>query len=299
MASPLVLGGFAALTAALLGAGWQLATRHGVTTSFGPLDMALVRYGIPALVLLPLWRRLGWRPAGVRWRDLALLLAGGLPFALLVLAGAQLAPVAHMGVFMAGMTPVFAALLAVVLHREPLTGLRAAGLAVIVAGVALLGQRAFEGGTYWRGDLLFMAAALAWAAHTVGFRRCGLGPWQAAAVLNGWSAAGVLLLLPFFGGVRLLQAAPSELLLQVAWQGVRAGLAGQIAYLAAVSRLGSSRAALSGALVPVLSAAGGAWLLGEPLGRTEGVAVALVCAGVVLASGALGAGPARAVASSR
>lgn len=288
MTSNLVVGCAAALTAALLGAGWQIATRHGVTTSFGPLDIALVRYGIPAMVLLPLWRRLGWWPRGIGWRDGVLLMAGGLPFALCVLAGAQLAPVAHMGVFMAGMMPVFTALLALLLHREALTGARLAGLAVILLGVAMLGHRSFEAATgHWRGDLFFLLASLAWSAHTVGFRRCGLRPWQAASLVNGWSVVGVILLLPFTGGLKLLSAPAAELLLQVAWQGVLAGLVGQVVYFVAVARLGSSRAALSGALVPALSALGGAWLLGEALGRAEALAVGAVCIGVLMASGAV------------
>lgn len=287
MNSNLVLGCAAAFTAALLGAGWQLATRHGVTTTLGPFDVAVLRYAIPALVLLPLWRRVGWKPAGLSWGQLALLVTGGLPFGLFVLSGAQFAPVAHMGVFMAGMVPVFTALLVTVVQREPLTAQRAIGLAVIVGGVALLGQSAFAGGTHWKGDVLFMGAAFTWAIYTVAFRRSGLGPWEAAAVVNGWSMLGLLLWLPWVGVPRLFSAPAGDLLLQAAWQGVLAGLLGQVAFLAAVTRLGSSRAALSGALVPVLSAMGGVLFLGEAVGWRAGLAIALVCAGVVLASGAI------------
>lgn len=292
MSPHLLIGCAAALAASVLGAGWQLATRHGVTTSLGPLDIALLRYGIPALVLLPLWQRVRWRPARLSWPQFAMLFTGGLPFGLLVLAGAQHAPVAHMGVFMAGMTPVFTALVAKLLVRESLGGLRVLGLATIVAGVAMLGQSSFEGG-HWRGDVLFLCASLAWAVYTVAARRSGLGPWETAAVVNGWSAAALLVLLPWAGPVRLLAAPAADLLLQVAWQGVLAGLVAQVAFLTAVTRLGSSRAALSGALVPVLSALGGAVLLGEAVAWRTAIAVAVVCAGVVLASGAL---PVRAAA---
>ncbi len=266
-----------------------------MTSTLGPLDVAALRYGIPALVLLPVWWRLGFKPAAVPWPTFLLLVLGGLPFGLFVLSGAQHAPVAHMGVFMAGMVPVFTALLAAVVHREAFTLQRATGLAVIVAGVALLGQSAFAGGLAWRGDVLFLGAAAVWAAHTVGFRRSGLGPWEAAAVVNGWSAIGVLLLLPWAGTPRLVSAPVGDVLLQVAWQGVLAGLVGQVAFLAAVTRLGSSRAALSGAVTPVLSALGGVLFLGEAVGWRAGTAIALVCAGVVLASGAIALrGPGRA-----
>jgi drug/metabolite transporter (DMT)-like permease len=119
--SSLPLAGVAcALAAALLGAGWQLATRHGVTTTLGPWDLACLRYGVPALVLLPLWLRTGLKPRGMGGLALALLVAGGgLPFGLLVVGGAQYAPAAHLGVFMAGTMPLFTALLAWIVDREP------------------------------------------------------------------------------------------------------------------------------------------------------------------------------------
>ena len=46
-------------------------------------------------------------------------------------------------------------------------------------------------------------------------------------------------------------------------QGLLAGLGGAFTFTLAIKHLGAARAALSGALVPVLSALGGALLLGE------------------------------------
>jgi drug/metabolite transporter (DMT)-like permease len=286
MSSNLFVGTLAALLAAALGAGWQLASRHGVTTTLGPLEIALLRYGVPAVVLLPVWRRAGWRPRAMTWPHLAVFVAGGLPFGLLVLAGAQFAPAAHIGVFMAGTMPVFTAIAAWLVQREPISWPRAVGFAVILAGVGSLGLSGWQPAGAWRGDLLFLLAAMAWAAHTVAFRRSGLTPWQGSAVVNGWSALAVLLLVPWWGVARLLTAPLHDVLVQLAWQGVLAGLLGLGAYMVAVARLGSARAALSSALVPALTATGAAWLLGEPLGAGTAAAAALVGVGVVLASGA-------------
>lgn len=301
MTSHLAIGIACALLAAVLGTGWQLATRYGVTSTLGPWEIAVLRYGVPALVLLPVWIRVGLKPASMRWPHLVLLVAGGgLPFGLLVVSGAQFAPAAHLGVFMAGTMPLFTALLAWAVERDRVSPLRLLGFVVILAGVALAGFSGTAPAGSWRGDLLFLAAAAAWAVHTVAFRRSGLGPWQGAAVTNGWSAVVLLALLPFVGAPRLLTAPAGDLLLQFAWQGLLAGLMGLVAYMAAVERLGAARAALSSALVPVFTALGAALLLGEPLGAQVGVAVALVSAGVVLASGALpfGARPARSAPTS-
>ena len=53
------LGIIAALLAALIGSAWQLTSRYGVTTSLGAMELACLRYGVPALVLLPLLLKTG------------------------------------------------------------------------------------------------------------------------------------------------------------------------------------------------------------------------------------------------
>ncbi len=280
-----VLGIAAALAAALIGAGWQIASRHGVTTTLGPLDLAVLRYMLPALVLLPALRGVGLLPRGVAPSTLALLVAGGgLPFGLLALRGAQFAPAAHMGVFMAGCVPLFTALLGWALRGEVVRGRRWLGLALIAFAAVLTGWASLRSGhaQAWRGDLLFVLAAAAWSAYTLAFRASGLSPWQGAAVVNAWSA---LLLLPAIAwwGVPRLWAAPwPDLLLQAAWQGVMAGVLGLVAYSAAVQRLGAGRASLSGALVPLLSATGAALLLGEPFGLLTASAALAVALGIAL-----------------
>lgn len=283
------LGWLAALAAALIGSGWQLASRHGVTTTLGPVELAVLRYAIPALVLAPLClRRSGW-PAGLSLLRCALLvLCGGLPFGLVVLAGAQWAPAAHMGIFVAGCLPVFTALGGWLAAGDRPAPSRLLGLALIVAGMAVFGAadwRMVEGA--WRGDLLFLFAALLWTVYTLAFRGCGLTPWQGAAVVNLGSALLLLPLVAVAGAPRLLSAPWADVAWQALGQGVVAGLLGLVVYSVAIARLGAARAALSAALVPLLTAAGGAGLLGEPFSGALLTAVLLVVPGLVLGSGAL------------
>jgi drug/metabolite transporter (DMT)-like permease len=264
--------------------------RHGVTTTLGPLDIALLRYLIPALVLLPVWWRAGLRPGGVPVPALsALVLSGGLPFGLLVLAGAQWAPAAHIAVFTSGTIPLFAALLAWLAWGERIGAARWAGFSLIVAGAAMLASRAGLGDTgAWRGDVLFLLAALCWAVHTHVFRRSGLGPWQGAAIANGGSALLLLAIVPFFAGSLRLHTAPwQDIVFQGVWQACFAGLLGLVAYMAAVRRLGSARAALSASAVPPMTALGEVVFLHVPAQPVVMAAAALVAAGVVLASGAI------------
>ncbi|MDI1273940.1 DMT family transporter [Polaromonas sp.] len=286
----LAVGLLAALAAALIGSGWQIASRHGVTTTLGPLEIAVLRYGVPALVLLPLLIQTGLFPQGLPRRRLGLfVLGGGLPFGLLVLAGAQWAPAAHMGIFMAGSVPLFTALGARFAHGERITGPRLAGLLLIVAGLAVFGAGSLaHAAQTWLGDLLFILAAMAWAMYTLAFRGSGLTPWQGAAVINAWSSLLLLPVLLVFGAPRLLTAPWTDVAWQAVGQGVIAGLLGLVTYMIAIAKLGAARASLSAALVPLSTALGAAWLLGEPLGAGTLVASALVACGVALASGAWG-----------
>jgi drug/metabolite transporter (DMT)-like permease len=283
-------GLLAALAAAFIGSAWQLVSRHGVTTTLGPMELALMRYGIPALLLAPLWfgsKRIA--PKASRLALALLVIGGGLPFGLLVLAGAQWAPASHMGIFMAGSLPLFTAIGAWLHKGQKVEGARLVGLACIAIGMALFAAGSFRSGSLdWRGDLLFLAAAMLWAVHSLAFARCGLTPWQGAAFVNGWSALLLLPVLSIAGAPRLLLSAPwPDVALQAMAQGVVAGVLGLVVYMVAVARLGAPRASLSAALVPVLTTLGAAVWMNEPITGAVLLTLALVVPGIVLASGAV------------
>ena len=280
------IGIMAALAAALVGSSWQLASRHGVTTSLGTLELAVLRYGIPAIVLLPLLIKSGFLPRGLPWPKLLLLVAsGGLPFGLVVVQGAQWAPAAHIGVFTSGSVPLFTALGGWLLMGQALSRRRIVGSVLILVGLAAFGLADIAIlGTTWRGDALFILAAMLWAVHSLAFQRSGLKPWHGAALINFWSAVMLVPIVAAFGAPKLLTAPWSEVAFQALGQGVLAGLLGMVTYMAAIARLGAARATLSAALVPLLTALGGAAWLNEPLSAATLVALALVMSGVALAA---------------
>lgn len=251
----------------------------------GPLELAVLRYGIPAIVLLPPLLKGGFLPRGLPWPTLLLLLAsGGLPFGWVVVQGAQWAPAAHIGVFVSGSIPLFTALGGWLLTGQVLPRIRLAGLVLIVIGLGVFGFGDFAKlGTTWRGDVLFLIAAMMWAVHTLAFQHSGLRPWQGAALFNFWSALLLIPVVTLLGAPKLLTAPWSEVAFQAVGQGVVAALLGLVAYMAAIARLGAARASLYSALVPLLTAVGGAGLLNEPITASTLMALALVMAGVVLA----------------
>ena len=205
--SRLVLAGsLAALGSVLIWSGWIVFTRHGVTTDMPPVTLGLLRYSIPALIMLPLLlRSMGaYRRAG--WLRCAIMVCGsGAPFFLICSQAMIIAPAAHVGVMLPGVMPMFVALFAFLLFGERYSGTRLAGYALVLAGVAALGGASLieAGAGDWRGHVLLLVSAASWACFTLAFKRSGLTAWQAAALINAVSVVIMVAIDAVQGGPRL------------------------------------------------------------------------------------------------
>lgn len=272
----------------LIWASFLVVTRAAMTSRLGVVEVGLIRYGIGALLFLPVLMRHGVAPRGIGLRDLVLLpLFGGLLFMTLLGAGLAIAPVADSGVFTPSMLPLYVALLSFLLLGERFGPTRLAGFALIVLGaLAVGGWEAVVRGEagVWRGHLLFTGASLSWAAYTVIFRRSGLSPALGGALLCFWSALGFAAL-ALVTGTRFGTVPPGALAIQVLFQGVLSGFVATWTFFFAISRVGASRTAAFAALVPVLAALGGWVFLGEPIGVVKAAGILVVSTGVALASG--------------
>lgn len=289
----LFVGVLAWFAAALIGSAWQLATRSGVTTSLTPMDIVLLRYVIPAVLLLPVLVRDGFLPRPGDRRILPVMVLGaGFPFGLLAITGAQFAPASDMGALLPGAMPVFVAVLSLACLGERIRYGRIAGLGIIILGVAAIAGMPLLSGTAqlpngaWRGHCLFLAAGFLWAIYTVSYRRSSLSPWHATALVCFWSAAPAIPVWLAWGKSTLIDAPASDLVIQVVAQGILAGVAGLVFYAMAIRHLGAGPAAVSGAAVPPMTAIGGTWFLAEPLHLTTIAGVALVTLGIALSAGA-------------
>lgn len=291
--SPSVLIGITGwVLAVLVASGWQLATRFGVSTSLEPMDLALMRYVIPALLLAPLLFRHGFFPrTESRWLVPVMILGAGFPFGFLSIAGAEFAPAAHMGALLPGTMPLLVATLAALVLKERFRFAQLIGFAIILLGLALivgpglLPVAGAEAAEYWRGHLLFLSAALLWALYTVAYRKSGLNPWHMAAVICFWSS---LMVIPawYLAGSSGFETAPAaDILLQGGVQGVLAGVIGLAAFALAIRHLGAGIAATNGAAVPPLTAIGGVFLLSEPLSPMLLAGMVLTSLGILFATG--------------
>lgn len=84
-----------AILAVILFASFTVVSRMGLTaTALALPDLALLRFGIASLIMLPVLLRRGLGP--LRWHQAAsLAMTGGLGFALFAYAGFRLAPASH------------------------------------------------------------------------------------------------------------------------------------------------------------------------------------------------------------
>ncbi|MFD1327650.1 DMT family transporter [Mycoplana ramosa] len=277
-----------AIVTVLIWATWVLATRHSGSTSLTTIDVGLLRYGVPAIFLAPIWLRMGLFPKGVPLRLIIMMVAGaGALFFQVTAHALHSTPAAAGGILLGGSMPLATAMIGIAVFNERPDRMRVLGLAAILAGLAiLLAKAVLSGGMTLTGFVLLPLGGLLWAGYTHAFRRSGLTPLQGGALIASWSTLIHLALAALFGTT--LAAAPlPEMAVQFTSQGVLSGLVATFAYGTAIRALGGTQAAAFTAITPVLVTLGGGLLLGEPLGMTEMVAAVVTGAGVALSTGIL------------
>ncbi|MBB3311038.1 drug/metabolite transporter (DMT)-like permease [Rhizobium sp. BK196] len=280
------LGYAAGTVTVLIWSTWFLATRHSAATPLGSLDIGLIRFGIPALALSPVWMKTGLLPKGLPLHLLAIMVAGcGAIFFLVTTLAIHSTPAASSGILLGGSMPLATALIGILLFGERPDATRIAGLIAIVAGVLILLVRSLADASLpWTSFVLLPAGAVLWASYTHAFRRSGLTAIQASALIAVWSFL-IMAALALVFGISLPQASLPDVGLQVLSQGILSGLVAMVAYGTAVRTLGGTQAAAFTALTPVLATLGGGFLLGEQMGLAEISAAVITGIGVALSTG--------------
>ncbi|MGQ3211664.1 MAG: DMT family transporter [Shinella sp.] len=286
--NPLAAGYSGAVVTVLIWAAWVLATRHTAATPLGTIDIGLIRYGVPAILLAPVWLKTGLLPKDVPLKLVVVMVAGaGALFFQVTAAALHVTPAAPGGILLGGSMPLATALIGIALFGERPDRMRLFGLAAIVAGVVILLAASMQkSGMTMTGFMLLPIGATLWAGFTHAFRRSGLTALQGAALIAVWSLLIHLVLAALYG-THLAAASFPDLALQVTSQGILSGLIATFAYGTAIRALGSSQAAAFTAITPVLVTLGGAIFLGERFGAAEITAAIVVGAGVALSTGVL------------
>jgi drug/metabolite transporter (DMT)-like permease len=296
------IGPVAAVVTVLIWTSFIVIARASAALDLLPLDIAWLRIVGASAVLLPwsLWqvsRREGragsslWGCSPLPWRMTVLVgVFGGLLYAMLAYSGFFFAPAAHAAVLMPGSLPLWTTLLAILFLGERPGAARWFGLACILMGGLLVGGssllQAFNGSDMWKGDLLFMSAALCWSAYSVLVRRHALDPVQTTMAITAFAFFAYV---PAYALAAWMQWIPSQLLVapagqmlfQALFQGIGSVVVSGITFTIMIRHFGPVRSTMVTALVPGLSALGAVAVLGEPMYWNLFAGLALVTGGIV------------------
>lgn len=215
---------------------------------------------------------------------------GGVLYGCLAYSGFLFAPAAHASVLMPGSLPLWTSLLAVWVLREHLTPTRLLSLVLIVGGDLVVGGasllRAFDGGTVWRGDVLFMLAAFTWSSYTVLARKYALDAVRGTIAITVFAFFSFVPVYAILVALRLVpshfMAAPlGDILFQMFFQGCGSVVISGITFTKMIQYFGPVRTTMFTAVVPGSSALAAVYFLGEPLTWNLWAGLTLVTLGIV------------------
>ena len=258
-----------------------------------PLSFASIRFILASLVLFAILAARG-ESLAVRWRDMVQLTLIGVfgytLFQAIWALGLDLTTASKASILIST-SPAFLALISVARGERP--SLRNwIGIATAFAGVYLIVNNGlvrfqFDAQT-WKGDALFVCAAILWAIYT-GFAPPILQRHGALKATAYCMAIGALLLLP--AGLWQLSAMDWDrvtplVVANFAFIVVFSAALGFLWWFAGIGRLGVARAMPYMYLVPVFGVALAVLFLGETLSSVQIIGGVLVLAGVSLARSA-------------
>jgi drug/metabolite transporter (DMT)-like permease len=276
---------------------WGLAWPVGrlLATNLPPISIAVLRYAIVVpLLFATLWLR-GTRLT-IRRQWIVSLVAMGLLSTTLYQAfflfGVKYAAASDDSLVI-GVGPVLIAVMASFVLNEPLTKTKVLGLLSGLAGIGVISLLSPNTNVPNRllGVTLVFGGAAAYALYTVLLRRfvatnranhAEIAP-SSLSILAWISLFGWVFLIPF----SLLEAPWTYTWGTTSWLGILylallSTVVGYFFYVEGVSKIGASRAAIFGNLVPVFGVVSSILLLGENASPWHGVSFLLILVGVVL-----------------
>lgn len=280
----LVLGCLAAFSVTLIWATWLVASRTGAKSPLTPFDLAALRYGVSAIVALPivLYYR-PWRTMSVgRIATVSFLL--GPQYILAVFFAFEFAPAAHGGVFMNGALPAITLFISWVFLKDKPRTWQIVGVVLILSGA---GFSAADGSVIdqqgvWIGDVLFVVAAIFFAGYVVLGRLWSVSATQVllcSSIVNG---VYFVPLWYFFLPSGIAETSTQQLLIQTLYQGLIPGLIGLLLVAYASRNAGPAVTASFMAAVPALGTLLGVAFLGEIPGFIGWLGLVVLTPGIIL-----------------
>ncbi|WAC49239.1 DMT family transporter [Asticcacaulis sp. SL142] len=268
--------------------GFSLSARGLSHLNLTPADAALVRFGLPALLFLPLlksrWPHIRRAPLSA---VLSVFAGGGLPFYLIAVKGATLTSAALSAALIPGGSVLIVSLFQTIGARSKMSVPVITGFALIACGLLAVtmvsGLNTGITALSPLGTALVFAAGALWALFTLSVRQTGLDAIGVSLVqcLPSLAALAVLSSLGYapirLGLHNIVSAWPFILA-----HGLGTGLMAGLCYAFAIRKLGAVQASALGSLSPAVTAVCAGLFLGEPLTPLLLTGAALVSAGVIL-----------------
>lgn len=277
-------GYVAAWTIVFVWSFWLVVSRVAQDSGLTIYDLAAMRYGLAALVGVPLC--LYFKP----WRGLSLIQIAVISFILgpiyilSVFAGFLFAPAAHGGIFMNGVLPLVGIAIGLILFRALPSARQLVGAAIILVSAIVL---AWDGvltrsPTAWIGDVLFVVGAVFFSFYVILSERWQLGAMQ---IIFCGTVVNAVIYLPIWvlwlpSGVA--DAPMGPLLLQAVYQGFVPNLMGLLFIAHASRTIGNANTSSILAAVPGVGGILGAVILNENLSPVSIAALVLLTTGLLI-----------------
>ena len=267
------------LIAVVIWGGSYIVTKSGLA-ELPPMLFALLRYCVASVVLAPLALARGGLsklPRPVPWRTLALMSLTGVAVYYLLFNLSLTYTTASQVALIQSSTPAITGIMAALWLRERVGRMRIAGIALAVAGVALIVARAQPDASARDpvvGSALAFASVLVWSGYTILAKR--IANADAIAVTTVVTVLGTVLLIPATlvenAGLSIPRVS-AEGWLKIAYVGALSSAVSYLLYNRALRDVDASLAGTFINLGPVIGVVSGVMLLGEtitPLGIAGG-----------------------------
>lgn len=232
-------------------------------------DILLLRFGIAALVLIPiLWLKKDYRFL-FDWRMLILALVGSIGYCTLVYSGFFYAPVAHGVVFLNGTFPLFAALIGYVVLKQGIDKHTGIGLGIIVATLLLMAVMMIaDNARFGIGDVFFILSGACWGLFSVLLRQWNFSAWHIMSGVAIWSAILYIPAYVLFAEPNFANNQPVHLVIQGLFHSIFVVIIATISYAKAVAQIGVFQAGSIANLAPFIASLLAVPLLGEMIDAT-------------------------------
>jgi drug/metabolite transporter (DMT)-like permease len=254
--------------------------RLGVTTSLNVYDLTVLRFGVAAVILAPSALRRGSGASRVGlFGLLAMVLAFGAPYVMLIALAMESAPASLAGTVNPGSMAIASVLLGWIVFGDKIGVARFAGLIVTTIGIVMFTE---AGGAITTGHLILLGTGSMWACYALIVRHAAIPALKATAIIAVGSA--VLYLPVYFLALpkQIFTAPLADVLVQAGFQGVLVSVVAIFAFNRSAELLGATAGATLPALIPAVTLGLSVFILGETAGAGEITSAVLVTLGLAL-----------------